>query len=87
MEFLGGIDLATITYVALFTFGAVNAVSIFKKDLTSQQKWFLAVVFAFVFGFIPADLGNEIANRIKDALAVGAGTSAVAGVASRIGGK
>lgn len=80
-------ELTSIAPVALFTFGAVNAITIFKKDLTSQQKWIIAGILAFAFGFIPADLGTEVANRIKDAVAVAVGTSAVAGIASRIGGK
>lgn len=79
-------DFTSLAPVALFTFGAVNAVSIFIK-LKSEQKIALAVIFAFGFGFIPADLGAEVANRIKDAVGVALATSAAAGIANRVGGK
>ena len=80
-------DISGLPFVALFTFGAVNATSIFVRNLTSQQKFALAVFFAFIFAFIPADLGTEVANRIKDAVSIAVGTAAIAGVANKIGGK
>ena len=71
MELLNGLDLATASFVLLATFGAVSAVSFWKKDLTTQQKFLLSICFAFIFGFIPADLGNIVATKAKDAIAVG----------------
>lgn len=80
-------SLIAIGYVAFFTFGAVYATTIFVKTLTSAQKFALAVVYALIFGFIPANLGSEIMNRIVDAIKVAIGTSTISGIANKIGGK
>lgn len=68
MEFLNGIDLTTVGFVALATFGAVAVVN-FKWHLSPMKNFWLSVVFAFVFGFVPTDLGNIILNKVKEAIA------------------
>ena len=67
-------------------FGAVGVISRFT-NLTSEIKLGLLVVIAFAVGFIPADLGNELFNRAKDAIGVGLGIHALWSTATRIGGK
>lgn len=69
MEIFAGIDIQTIGFVALATFGSVSAVNYFYK-LNSRGNFLLSIVFAFIFGFIPADLGSIILNRVRDAFAV-----------------
>lgn len=89
MEIFSGIDLNTIGFVALATFGSVSAVNFFRK-LDSKQNFLLSIVFAFIFGFVPANLGNEIANRVKDAIAVGVSLNGayqfLSGLAKKVGG-
>lgn len=75
----------------VLAFGAVGAVSLiadkrFGKTLSSEVKLYLLVGFAFAFGFIPADLGNEILDRLKVAIAVGVGINALNTGIKRLGG-
>ena len=78
---LEGFNLVDLGAVGLLTLGAVKSVDIFadwkKIKLSSPLKWLLAVGFAFVFGFIPADLGNFFANKAIDAVAVAASVTGV----------
>ena len=62
-------DIFQLGFVALASFGSVAAVSFVKNDLTAAQKFVLLVGFAFVYGFVPADLGNVLAERVRDAVA------------------
>lgn len=60
----------------VIAYGAVGITTIilkkrFNVDLDSDVKLSLLIGIAFVVGFVPADLGNMILNRIKDAVAVG----------------
>lgn len=68
-------DFQTATFIALVTFGAVHFISYilskrYNTELDSDQKIILSVIIAFGLSFVPAEFGNEIANRIKDAIAV-----------------
>ena len=89
-------SLADVSFVGLLSFGAVAIADFFlrgNKDFTfgSKEKAITLVVFAFIFGFVPAEFGNAIAERIKDAVYVGASVTAIytggKNVLSRIGGK
>ena len=70
MELLEGLDLATIGFVGLMSFGIVAIIN-FKWKLTSFQNFWLSVGFAFLLGFVPADLGTMLLNRAKDAIGIG----------------
>ena len=68
-------DFQTATFVLLATFGAVHFISYilenrFDITLASDQKIILSVIIAFGLSFVPAQLGNELATRIKDAITV-----------------
>jgi len=66
--------------IALVSFGSVGLVSFFLGDkewFDSRAKAILLVAFAFVYGFVPVELGNELAQRVRDAIAVGASATAV----------
>lgn len=87
-------DFQTATFVLLATFGAVHFISyvLMKRwniQLDSEQKIILSVVIAFAFSFVPQELGNEIANRIKDAITVAITLNGAyqftSGVAKKIG--
>lgn len=89
MDIFAGLDLATATFVGLATFGSVSAVNFFRP-LDSKQNFLLSIAFAFVFGFVPANLGNEIANRVKEALTIGVALNGAyqftSKVATKVGG-
>lgn len=69
MEFFSGIDIASIGFVALATFGTVSAINFFKP-MNSKANFLLSLVFAIIYGFVPADLGNIVVNKVRDAYAV-----------------
>ena len=73
-------ELTELGFVALVSFGSVGLVSFFLKDkewFDSRAKAVLLVAFAFVYGFVPVEFGNELAQRLRDAIAVGASATAV----------
>lgn len=78
---LENIDLLQLGTVGLLTLGAVKSLDIFAErfdfDFTSELKWLSAVGFAFLFGFIPAELGNIFLDKAKDALQVAVGVTGV----------
>ena len=60
----------------VLSFGGVGALSIvlskyFHKELDSDIKLGLLILLFFLVGFVPADLGNDLLNRIKLAVAAG----------------
>ena len=88
--------LADLGFVGLLSFGAVAITDFFLKDnkkftFGSKEKAIALVVFAFIFGFVPAEFGNAIAERIKDAVYIGASVTAIytggKNVLSKIGSK
>ncbi len=70
------IDFQTATFVMLATFGAVHFICYilekrFGTVLASDAKIMLSVVIAFCLSFVPAELGSQLADRIRDAITVG----------------
>ena len=65
-------SLFNLGYVAMITFGIVWAVGE-VKPLDSKKKFVLSVIVAVLVGFIPANLGNEILNRVKDGFGIATG--------------
>ena len=81
MEILADVNLVQLGFVGLMSFGSVGALNFFKKGLTQGQNFGLFFVFAFVYGFVPADLGNVIFERAKEALAIATtGTAIYTGI-------
>lgn len=89
MDFLNNINIAQASFTLLATFGTVSAVTFWKKDLESNQKFLLSVAVAFIFGFVPADLGNLLANKIKEAISIAVALNGayqfISGVVKKIG--
>lgn len=69
-------DVTQLGYVAFITFGLVWFISILYP-LDSKQKFIGSVVIAVLVSFVPANLGNEIMNRIKDGFGI---ATALAGI-------
>lgn len=88
LEGLKFIDLETIGFVGLFTFGIVAAVN-FKYKLKSLPNFLLSVAVAFALGFVPADWGSFILNRLRDAIyiagTVNGGYQFASGVSKKLG--
>lgn len=69
MDFLNNVDVASMGFLALATFGSVSAVNFWKK-LDTKQNFLLSVAFAFAFTFVPENLGNVFLNKFRDAYAI-----------------
>lgn len=68
-------DILTMGSSALIVFGGVWIVDTLLKrftkvKLSASDKFMVSIVVALVVGFVPADLGNEVANRVKEAVAL-----------------
>lgn len=85
MDF-SSIDLANATLTLLFAVGAVNVITLFVPNLSSQTKYLISLVAAFVAFFIPADVGNLILNALKDAIVAATAASGVYKIAQKSGG-
>jgi len=59
-------DVLQASATLLITFGTVAAIN-FWRQLTTKQNFVLSFVFFFAYSFIPADFGNMIANKLRDA--------------------
>lgn len=74
-------DLLTLGSTALITFGLVWVISLVLEKrnikLSSENKFILSMVIAIAVSFVPADMGNEIVNRVKDGVGVATGLSGV----------
>lgn len=79
-------DFGSLTLTALFAVGAVNAVLLFKPEISSKTKFVISFVAAFIAFFIPADLGNLILNAAKEAIAAAIIGSGIYKVATKAGG-
>lgn len=75
-------DILSLAPVALLSFGGVWVIDFFlskysKVVLDTQGKLILGTVLAFVLLFVPVDFQNELANKIKEAIAVTIGITAL----------
>lgn len=84
---MDGIDLGNITLVGLAIIGAVNAWTFFRPDAESKEKFLLSVVVALLIGFIPADLGSVILERIVAALTAAFAASGGYKLTQKLGGQ
>ena len=79
MDFQALLNLAP---VALLTFGSVWVVNYFllrytKVVLDTQGKLLLSIVFAFVYLFIPIEFQNLVVDKLKEAIAITLGITAL----------
>jgi hypothetical protein len=71
-------DIMNLPGTALISFGAVWIISYiaekyFDRQFPTEQKLIMGGLVAFGWGYVPADLGLEFINRVKDAIAVTVG--------------
>ncbi len=57
-----------------------------KHTIEPQAKLYMLVAIAFAVGFIPADFGNMVFNRLKEAVYIGMAINAMNTVVNKIGG-
>jgi hypothetical protein len=79
-------DLLDTTLAGLVAIGVVNVITMWKPALSSQVKFGIAFVVAFLVLFIPPDLGNIILEKAKIALEVAFASSGVYKLAQKVGG-
>ncbi|MFA5768376.1 MAG: hypothetical protein WC871_02410 [Bacteroidales bacterium] len=80
-------DLQSLTFAGLVAIGIVNVISFYKPGLSSEIKFAISFVAAFLVGFIPADLGNQIFNHAIDAIELALMASGGYKIAQKVGGK
>jgi len=78
--------IAQVGFVGVVSYGLVGAVGLWKKDMTSREKFILLLAVAFGISFVPTSIGNVIADNFKIALAVATGMHTVNTVANKVGG-
>lgn len=80
-------DLLNVGFVGLMTLGFVNVLTFWKPNLDSKIKFGLSLVFAFALLWVPTDLGNMLADKIKTALEIALAASGGYKIAQKIGGQ
>lgn len=69
MDLLNGVDIVQLGTTGLIAFGAVSVISMFNEDLQPKTKLALHFAFFLAFSFVPVALANEIAQKLRDAVA------------------
>lgn len=87
MDILQGLDLGSATLAGLAVIGVVNVVTIFNPHIDSRYRFIIALIVALIVGLIPAELGNEILNRVKEAIVVAFASSGAYKIAVKAGGE
>ena len=88
MEFL-----SEFGFVGIISFGSVAILGYFlaryqpKFTFGSSEKLIALVLFAFAYGFVPAEFGNAIAERAKDAIYIATALTALYVGTKKIAGK
>ena len=81
-------DIFSLGAVGLITFGGTWLITLFVPNLDSKTRFGVSVAVALIAGFIPADLGNVIVNKVRDAfgiaVAVAGGYQLIVKTADRI---
>jgi hypothetical protein len=80
-------DFTSMTFAGLATLGIVNVIGFFKPDLDSKVKFAISIGAALAFLFVPADVGNMLANKIKEAIEIAFAVSGTYKLATKVGGK
>lgn len=80
-------DTSSVTFIGLATLGVVNAVTLFKSDIESKYKFLISIVAAFALTFVPAELGNELLDKMKVAVEVALAASGTYKLSQKMGGQ
>jgi hypothetical protein len=81
-------DFQNLTLAGLAAVGVVNVITFFRPALAPQVKFFLSAVAAFlIILLVPLDMGQRIAEQIKEALVIAFAASGTYTLAKRAGGQ
>lgn len=69
MDILQGVDVLKLGATGFMAFGAVFIVSMYKTNMDAKTKTILHFVLFLAFSFIPVEIANIIAQKIRDAIA------------------
>lgn len=84
---LNTFNLGDVTLAGLAVIGVVNVITFYRPQTSSRTKFILSIIVAFAVGFIPADLGNIILTRAKDAVELAFAASGSYKLFSKAGGE
>lgn len=75
-----------MTFAGLATLGVVNVITFWKPELDSKVKFALSVGAALLFLFVPIDLGNLLADKIRQSIEIAFAVSGGYKLAQKAGG-
>lgn len=79
-------DFQSMTFAGLATLGVVNVITFWKPELDSKVKFALSVGAALLFLFVPIDLGNLLADKIRQSIEIAFAVSGGYKLAQKAGG-
>ena len=79
-------DILNLGFVGLMTVGFVNVITLWKPDLDSRIKFGASILVAFGLLFVPMDLSNMLADKIKTAVEIALAATGTYKLATKIGG-
>lgn len=79
-------DFTGMTFAGLATIGVVNVLGFFRPNMDSKLKFGISIVAAMAFLFVPADLGNLLFDKLKEAITIAFAASGTYKLVTRAGG-
>lgn len=78
-------DFQSMTLAGLMAIGAVNVITMFKADIDSRIKFIVSLVVAFAALYIPDQIGNDVLNKLRDAIQIAFASSGAYKLATKTG--
>lgn len=78
-------DFQSMTLAGLMAIGAVNVVTMFKANIDSRVKFIISLVVAFTALYIPEQIGNDVLNKLRDAIQIAFASSGAYKLATKAG--
>lgn len=78
-------DFQSMTLAGLMAIGAVNVVTMFKANIDSRVKFIISLVVAFTALYIPEQIGNDVLNKLRDAIQIAFASSGAYKLATKTG--
>jgi hypothetical protein len=79
-------DLQSLALPGLVALGVVNVLTMFNPNIDSRIKFGASALVAFGVLFVPAELGNMLADKVKQAIEIAFATSGIYKLATKVGG-
>ena len=78
-------DIQNLAFSGLVAYGLVNVLTWKFPTLDKGIKLTILIVVAFAISFVPVDLGNMLADKIKEAVSIALLMTGVGKIASKVG--